>query len=209
MAKHFSLLLLFIVALHFNAFSQGFNAGILAGINASQVSGDGINGFNKAGILLGLYTNIDVSDAINLQFELNYSEKGSRKNPKPSKGDNDFFLLRTNYIEVPVMARFVKRSFTYEGGFYYGRLINDFLEDENGEFDIPPELNQFKKNDIGILLGLNYNFTEHIIMNWRISSSIITFREFDSGGSFRFNNGLFHHYLSFNFRYQIAGMNEK
>ena len=209
MKGSFFFFLLFIaVSTHVLA-QRGFNAGVLAGINASQVSGDGISGFNKAGILVGLYTNIDVSTKINLQFELNYSEKGSRKNPRPNKGDNRFFLLRANYIEIPTMIRFKKRAFMYEGGFYYGRLINEFLEDENGVFEISPELNQFTKNDLGILLGLNYNFTDNLIMNWRISSSVITFREFDSGASFRFNNGLFHHYLSFNLRYQFAGSNEK
>ena len=203
------ILLSFLLITSINGLSQGFNAGILAGVNASQVSGDGINGFNKAGLLIGLYTNVDVSPKINLQFEINYSEKGSRKNPKPSKGDNDFLLLRTNYVEIPAMIRFKKRAFTYEAGTYYARLINDHLEDENGVFEIARQFNQFNKNDIGVLLGLNYNFTDHLIMNWRISSSVITFREFDSGASFRFDNGLFHHYLSFNFRYQFAGTNEE
>lgn len=187
---------------------QGFNAGILAGINASQVSGDGYGGFNKAGILLGFYTNLDVSQKINLQFEINYSEKGSRRNPKTSKGDTDFFLFRTNYVEIPVMARYKKNRFTYEAGVYYGRLVKDYLEDENGPFEISPQFNQLSKNDAGVLIGLNFNFTGNLIMNWRLSSSAITFREYDSGASFRFDNGLLHHYLSFNFRYEFLGSNE-
>ena len=187
---------------------EGFNAGVLAGVNASQVSGDSYSGFNKAGILLGLYTNIDVSQTLNLQFEINYSEKGSRRNPNTDEGDTDFFLLRMNYIEIPVMARMRKRNFTFEGGIFYGVKVYDYLEDENGEFEIPPQLNQFKRSDIGVLLGLNFNFTDNLIMNWRINSSVLPFRDYDSGGSFQFDSGMYHHYLSFTFRYEFLGSND-
>ncbi len=187
--------------------AQNFNAGILAGINASQVSGDTYGGFNKAGLLIGVYSDIDVKNNLNLQFEINYSQKGSRKNPKSDETDTDFFLLRMNYIEVPVMLRWKKKNFTYEAGLYLGQLVGDHLEDENGVFELDPNLNQFSQTDFGGLIGLNYNFTEHLIMNWRLNNSITTIREYDSGGSFIFDNGMFHHYFSFSFRYEFIGAN--
>lgn len=194
-----------VLSLNFNSFSQEFKVGALAGVNASQVSGDGYGGFDKAGIIAGLYSNAYLSEKFDLQFEINYSEKGSRKNPKTSDGDTDFFLLRMNYIEVPLMLQYHKNKFTYESGFYLGQLINDYLEDENGPGQVDPNLNQLKDRDFGFLVGINYNFTEHLIMNWRLSSSVVPFRDHDSGGRFQFKSGLYHHYLSFTMRYEFFG----
>src|SRR5690554_2436533 len=100
----YTLLFIAFMLSNMQSIAQGFNTGILAGINASQVSGDNYSGFNKAGILVGLFTNLDVSEKVNLQFEINYSQKGSRKNPKTDEGDHEFFLLRLNYIEVPMLV---------------------------------------------------------------------------------------------------------
>lgn len=208
--KQLLLFISFIISLltALNSNAQNFNAGVLAGINASQVAGDGYSGFNKAGILVGLYSNIDLSDKINLQFEINYSEKGSRKNPNTAKGDTEFFLLRLNYIEIPVMARVRHKRFTFEGGVYYGQLVNDYIEDENGPTEIPPEFNQFKDFDFGGLIGINFNLTENIIMNWRYSNSIIPTKEHDSGAAWWFNRGTYNNYMSFSLRYEFIGGNQ-
>lgn len=194
------------LSLSINALAQeSFNAGVLGGINASQIQGDNYGGFDKAGLLVGLFSNVDVSQKINLQFELNYSQKGSRRNPKTDEGDTDFFLLRMHYIEVPVMARTNYKRFKFEAGAYYSQLIDHYLEDENGPFDIPEELNQFNNNDIGLLAGVYFQFTDNLVMNWRYSNSLIDFREFDSGGQFLFNTGMFHQYMSISLRYVFYG----
>src|SRR5690606_12816075 len=87
-----------------SSYGQSFNAGILAGINDSQVAGDSYSGFNKAGILVGLYSDIDIISKINLQFEINYSQKGSRKKANTDEGDTEYFLLRFDYIDILVMT---------------------------------------------------------------------------------------------------------
>ncbi|KAA3650750.1 MAG: PorT family protein [Bacteroidetes bacterium] len=203
----FFLLFVLFALLSQKPYAQSFNIGALAGINASQISGDNYSGFNKAGILLGMYSNTDVSEKINLQFEINYSQKGSRKNPDTENGDTEFFLLRLNYMEVPIMIRWKLNRLKLEAGVYYSRLISEHIEDEIGVFSIPENLNQFKNNDLGGLVGLNYHLSDHIIMNWRYSNSFIPVRDFDSGASFRFNSGMFHSYLSFNIRYEFIGKN--
>lgn len=187
--------------------AQNFNAGILAGVNASQVSGDGYGGFNKAGLIVGVYTDIDVSQKINLQFEINYSQKGSRENPDTEQGDTDFFLMRLNYIEVPIMARYKNNRFTFEGGMYYGQLVDEYLENQDGPFEIPQELNKFRTYDVGALLGMNFNFTENIIMNWRYNMSVLPIRDHDSGASWIFDAGMLHQYVSFTMRYEFIGGN--
>ncbi|MAC94790.1 MAG: hypothetical protein CMC96_04740 [Flavobacteriales bacterium] len=190
-----------------SSYGQSFNAGILAGINASQVTGDSYSGFNKAGILVGLYSDIDISSKINLQFEINYSQKGSRKNPNTAEGDTEFFLLRLDYIDIPVMARVRHNKFTFEGGVYYGQLVNNYIEDENGPTEIPAEFNKFNEYDFGGLIGINFNVTENIIMNWRYSNSIIPTRRHDSNAVFWFNRGTYNNYMSFSLRYEFIGGN--
>lgn len=186
---------------------QNFHIGGIAGVNASQISGDGLAGFNKAGLLVGGYANTDISEKVNMQFEILYSEKGSRKLPRNDKGDTDAFLLRLNYVEIPVMLRLKNNKFTYDVGIYYGRLLNQYLEDENGPFDIPEPLNQFKGGDFGALIGINFNFSKHLIMNWRISNSLTAVRKHDSGENFRFDNGMFHTFMSFSMRYELFEKN--
>lgn len=203
--KKLYLFIVFLTSFNFISQAQNINIGVIAGVNATQVAGDGYSGFNKAGINVGGFADFDVSEKLNLQFEILYSQKGSRRNPKTSEGDTEFFLLRMDYIEVPVMLRFENNKFTYEAGVYFGQLINSYTENENGEFSISPNNNQLLDRDLGLLIGLNYNFTEHLIMNWRFSNSIIPVRKFDSGESFRFKSGLMHTAFSFTLRYEFFG----
>lgn len=186
-------------------YGQQFSAGASFGVNASQVSGDGYSGFNKAGISAGIFSNTKFTEKFDFQFEINFSEKGSRKNARPDKDDNDFFLLRMPYIEIPLMLQYHKKKFTYEAGFSYSRLLSYHLEDEDGVLDLEPQLNQFNNSDFSFLLGINFDLTEHLKMNWRFNSSIIPFRKYDSGGRLLFDSGMYHHYIVFTLRYQFIG----
>jgi len=81
------ILTIFILFLAVNGFSQTFKSGLLFGVSAAQVEGDGYGGYNKAGVILGGFTNTEFSKKISLQFEIAYIGKGARKVPKPDKGD--------------------------------------------------------------------------------------------------------------------------
>lgn len=198
--------------------SQAIDAGIKAGVAASQISGDGYSGFNKAGIIFGGFAKINLRDKHHIQFEITYTQKGSRRNPKTSEGDTDFFLLRMDYIEVPILYQYDYRSFTFEAGPYVSTLVNSYLEDENGPFSIPASLNQFKNFDVGVTAGVAFNLNEHIIMSWRFSNSVTPVRYFESksrinnlalgaGGLNRFNAGMFHSYISFTLNYKFGSIN--
>ncbi len=198
--------------------SQAIDAGIKAGVAASQISGDGYSGFNKAGVIFGGFAKINLRDQHHIQFEITYTQKGSRKNPKTSEGDTDFFLLRMDYIEVPILYQYDYKSFTFEVGPYVSTLVNSYLEDENGPFSIPSSLSQFKNFDVGVTAGAAFNLNEHIIMSWRFSNSLTPVRYFESigtinnlalgaGGLNRFNAGMFHSYISFTLHYKFGSIN--
>src|SRR5258706_10632378 len=82
-------------------YAQNFNAGLRFGIDGSQVNGDNLSGFNKAGIIAGAYVSRKFSDLISLQMEMVYIQKGSRK---PTDMNNSYYRLRVHYIEVPVLV---------------------------------------------------------------------------------------------------------
>ena len=205
------ILIFLLVAFKISLTGQNFGVGVSTGINASQVSGDSFGGFNKAGINAGIFSVTELNEKFNFQFEINLSEKGSRKNARPDKNDLISFIIRMRYIEVPLILQYKKKRFTYEAGLAYSRLISTYLEDQNGETTIAPGSNQFKNSDYTGLVGINFNFTEHLLMNWRFSSSIGPFRDFkiDPNLTLPFNGGMFHHYIAFTFKYQFLGTNGK
>ena len=183
--------------------AQTFRAGLSAGVIASQVSGDGYGGFDKAGIFAGSFINYYTSENWSLQMEINYAEKGSRKNPNTAEGDHTFFRLRLKYVDVPLLAKVDYNDFTFEFGLYYGRLISYELEDENGVFDLPERSNDFEDNEVGALIGITYNFTDQLLMNWRLNNSIQEIREYDSESEYLLNDGMFNTYLTFSLRYEF------
>ena len=98
--------ILIIITVSISVYSQDFNGGVLGGINATQVFGDSYSGPNKAGLYLGVFVNRYFSKRSSVQLELDYIQKGSRKNPDGSTGDYDTYLLRLNYIELPVLYKY-------------------------------------------------------------------------------------------------------
>ncbi|MGZ5243171.1 MAG: porin family protein [Bacteroidia bacterium] len=96
-------LFLFVV---YQANAQDFKSGLRLGVNAAQINGDGMGGFNKAGFVGGLFVRYDFSQRVSGQFEMLYSGKGSKRTYHPDYGwsPGDWNDLRLHYIEVPVIA---------------------------------------------------------------------------------------------------------
>ena len=75
-----------------NVKSQNFNGGLIGGISTSQVSGDNLSGYNKAGLFLGIFTQLPVSSITNIKMEMNFIQKESR-NPKMNQNKFLIYLL--------------------------------------------------------------------------------------------------------------------
>ncbi len=196
----FLLVFLFLFASMFiNA--QDFNGGLNIGIAGSQISGDNLSGFNKGGIFAGAFANIYFSTRGSFQLELNYIQKGSRKNQNPEKNDYKIYKLNLQYIEVPVVVRFdYNRRLTFELGPYFGFLLKSSEKDESGEF---PEEEEFRKTDIGLLTGIGYSVNDNIIINIRLEQSVLVVRDHTSGAHYRLNRGQYNTSLILAVRYQL------
>lgn len=188
---------------------QVFKTGLIAGISAAQIEGDGYGGYNKIGFIAGGFVNTNLSEDIDIQFEIYFINKGSFDGAHPDKGDFDSFSVNSNYIEMPVSIRYKYHKFIFEAGLYYGKLIGTpKLSNENGEIFV--NRFPFKGFDFGGLLGISYQLNEHYSFNLRSKNSLIPIRDFPSldqkNGLFNtlIRNGWYNVDLNFTIRYQFG-----
>ena len=170
-----TLLAVFIFALtsgELCAQEQRFNAGIMAGLTASQIRGDLLHGWNKLGLQAGLRGTAYLSSRSELNIELLYSQHGSREPNNAQAGGTKEINL--NFIKVPVMWHFkdwyqededfYRVHFT--AGLYYSNLISADVEGFAFSAD------DFNSTEIGFILGANYFINPHIGVIGRYGRSI-------------------------------------
>ena len=85
-----------------NCYTQRFNFSVLAGLNAAQVNGDGLAGYDKMGLLAGARTNILFTDRLDMVVEFLYSQQGSASE-LTFTGNNAYFNHDMTYLELPVL----------------------------------------------------------------------------------------------------------
>ena len=92
MLKKFTILL-FCGFLAISSNAQNFGGGIILGLSTSQVDGDNLGGFNKAGLLVGAFANTSISEFYAFQMEITYIQKGSN-NPKMNDSEHKKFRIK-------------------------------------------------------------------------------------------------------------------
>jgi hypothetical protein len=175
------IILTIILCLTFSSiYPQKFHGGFSAGLSATQISGDQLSGFNKAGIFAGAFSNVYLGSKSILQMEINFIQKGSRKTARADKGDLVWYKCNLNYIEATLEYRLIltKRLLLDLGPQLGINMKTDNVEDGfdvNGNAlstDRPP----FKRIDFSAIGGLSYNFYKNIYVIGRYSTSIIPVR---------------------------------
>ena len=198
-------LLFFCGILTYNTTAQSFGGGIIAGASTSQVAGDMLGGFNKIGLLAGGYTNLKLKENIRFQFEITYMEKGSR-NPNMHESNHPSYRkieITLSYIEIPITVNLQqKENLGVELGIIPAFNISATLNSAY-EKNISVPNPQYKKYDLGVCAGINYHITDNIILNTRISNSIIPIRPHVSGATNGWNKGQYNTVLSFAIHYKI------
>ena len=207
MTKKFTILL-FCGFLSLSIKAQNFGGGLILGFSTSQVGGDNLAGFNKAGLLIGAYGNKSISELLSFQMEMTFIQKGSN-NPKMNDSEHSNYLkedILCSYIEVPLLLQYHQSNkLKIEGGVQLAYLINGYYNDINGE--IPTySVNPFIKNDFGLLLGIDYKYSENISLNTRLSNSIfpIGAEDYDAVNSYNSSRkGKYNSVLSFAIHYNL------
>ena len=197
MLKKFAVLF-FCGFLTLSSHAQNFGGGIIAGASTSQVAGDMLGGFNKIGLLAGVYTNLKIKEDLQLQLEIIYIEKGSRN---PNLHKNTIQEITLSYVEIPISINLQqKENLGIELGILPAFIMSSKMNDYFSEIEINPS---FEKYDFGIFAGINYHLSKKIILNSRISNSIIPIRPHVSGATNSWNKGQYNTVLSFALHYNF------
>jgi len=166
-------LALLVIALHsFSAHAQqAFNAGLSVGMTTSQISGDGLGGWDKFGLTGGAYVNAPFSSKKGIRVGLFYTEKGSRT--KRDTINFNVFAYRLKYIEVPIQYSFQNGPFTFLTGIYYGRLIKQDILSNGASYPVSPA---FRNYDFGLALGATLQLGDHFFIEGKFTTSVIPTR---------------------------------
>ena len=136
--------------------------GIKGGVNFSNFFIDDVQDNNvKAGLNLGLFAKLPVSNGVSIQPELLYSSKGAKVSyNNPLLGGEYRFNL--NYLELPVLAVFnLGKNFNIHAGGYAAYLTSANVKaEDNGSSNeelIDFNEEQFNRFDYGLVGGLGFD----------------------------------------------------
>lgn len=168
-------LLLVFLSMQSLVFSQRFSAAVLGGLNASQIDGDDLAGFDKVGLSGGIKAVMDFESAFDLNVEFLYTERGSRPDIFNPEYDPDI-EISLKYAEIPVYVT-LGDWWQEEGGYHkvsahaglsYARLITartfDYYHPSEESYDklVP----FFNENDLSWLLGISFRMSK----NWGVTA---------------------------------------
>ena len=199
MLKEFAIVL-FCGFFAINSHAQNFGGGLIAGISTSQVSGDQLGGFNKAGFLVGAFTNKSISPLLSIQMEMIFIQKGSNN---PKMNENSISDINLSYVEIPLLLKYHQsNTIAIEGGIETAFLISSSDNDIYGKISAT-KTREFNTTDIGVFIGIDYSISPRLTLNSRISNSIIPIRAHASGATFQLNKGQYNSVLSFTLYYNF------
>jgi len=184
------------------AIAQRFDGGALLGFNASQVEGDTFKGYHKPGLVAGFYVETDLAPAIFAAMEIKYSQKGARK--KVTDKDPTTYIMRLNYIDIPVYAAFRSSERTaIIAGVSSGFLLSGKEFNEYGEFP-PEEQNAFSTFDLQGLLGFQVDFAENLKTDLRFAYSVLPIRDKPVDSNYYWKSNQFNNVITLALYYQIG-----
>jgi opacity protein-like surface antigen len=173
----FLFMVVLLTGLQSKSYGQRFEGGVLGGLNASQVDGDHTSGYHKPGVLFGGYVQTDISRTSFVGAELKYSQKGSRKNPNPKLQDQEKYIMRLGYIDVPAYLGIrTGETVSVFTGLSFGYLMQSAEYDNYGEL---PEIERrpFNNFDFQAFLGVRFELTDRLKLDVRGAYSFVPIRD--------------------------------
>jgi hypothetical protein len=161
---------------------QRFSAAAVAGVNASQIDGDQLAGFDKLGLTGGIKAVVNFESVFDLNVEFLYTQRGSKPDLFQPEFDPDI-EVHLNYAELPVyisLSDWWQEEEEYHkvsahAGISYGRLISaktfDHFhpDDESFEKLVP----YFNNSDLSWLVGVSYMMNKKWGLTGRYTREII------------------------------------
>ena len=175
--KRFSILIFLLITTSMMVFSQRFEGGVMAGLNASQVDGDTYTGYNKPGIVAGGYVLSNFTRNVFAGMELKLSQKGSRKNPNAKTADQNTYIMRLDYIELPVyLGVRTSERISVMAGLTSSYLFSGTEYNNYGKF-AEEDQHPFNDFDIQGMLGFRFQLTNRLYVDLRGAYSVLPIRD--------------------------------
>jgi len=163
---------------------QRIRGAVIGGFNLTQVDGDEVYGFHKAGINLGASAIVPFGERWMVSLETIFNQKGSSQGKQYSTLDSNGieytgeYKLKLDYLEVPVLVHYNDRDRIIVGaGISYGRLVN-VKEWEHGRKVETTTLNTgpYARNDLNILADVRFRVYKKLYFNFRYAYSLVKIR---------------------------------
>jgi len=171
--------LFFLLTVRPSVHAQRFNGGIMIGGDASQVDGDTYDGYHKFGYLGGAFVSLRITPHSSFQMELEYIQKGSKRNDSTVTGGNTY-LLRIHYMEIPFLYQYTfKKRFYFEAGPAADVTIGslELLNDVT-----PPSTVPLRPVTLTGIFGFGASVTSHLRLNLRYNYSLMSIRNGTANG---------------------------
>lgn len=168
---------------------------VSAGLNASQIAGDGFAGYRKIGGTFGVGSFIMYTPSFSNSLELNYSMKGSQttfsnSNPLTFRG------YSFDYVEIPIQFNFHDQKVAiFHGGFSVARLIRSKVNSVNLQNILARDW------EIGFTTGATFLIKERFGLNLKMTLSLNSILTSPDPASRARKNGWYNNALSFRFMY--------
>ncbi len=194
------LLIALILLLSNSLYAQNFDAGLVAGFTMSQISGDGLGGFDKPGIRIGAYISYPIPRKnTNFEVGMQYLQKGSREPSKKNEVSN--YSMDMHYLELPFTVNYgFKNGLIIESGFGPGILVS-YTEEINGVENIGNTPNTFA---LDFICGIQYQFLNNLKINVRYGNSLLPIRKEDVETSLEKNKDWYSSMVTFTLMYKIS-----
>ncbi len=143
-------------------------------MNFSQIDGDQLAGFNKAGYQVGIATGIELNNKMDLTAEFIFSHRGASSSIFFDKSKD--IQINLNYVDIPLVFSIKDWEIEEKNyhkvfaktGIQYSRLINNstnFIK-----YELP--LSMISNFDVSYLFGFGYNLSNKTGIEFRYSRSL-------------------------------------
>lgn len=150
--------------------AQRFKAAAILGVNASQIDGDSLYGFDKLGLTVGARLSYINNTKFDLALEMLYSQRGASSSIFKS---NDPKKIKLNFLEIPVIISlrdwYIEKESYYKVRAETGLSYSYLFGVNTPGFDATA----LGKSDISWLIGAGINFTKRIGFSIRYTSSFL------------------------------------
>ena len=156
-----------------------FNAGLMLGINFSQIDGDNFSGFNKRGLQASLKGMIYLNKKWDVTTGITFVQRGSRfEDHRTGILDKNSRKIHLDYVEVPLLLTYKKlqqngRGVRLDIGGSFARLFNSKVEEVitpfSEVFSYGTLEEQYTNNEFNVLAGASYFFNRRIAIGFQFT----------------------------------------